>query len=255
MEGLPSKGDKEIIAKWMSKIDLGGILAKTQDMRSVSGLERALERMSAADTHRTARSVLKNYVKVALACKEFLKSNILAMCPVELDASLQLFAANNIVIPQWMKRDLLTKRSTVVVAEGQYEKVFEIMNPYDADDRFDPSSPTLSGTESDQQSKLKTFYDVIMEKLVVDMINKGQSGVTKLVRLCRIAVEKLEEVDFVVLDLLAAREYSDQLHVFKGLLGLLTDKCSVTNEDISEVQPTMKMDLLAPHSSSQLKLL
>eukprot|EP00971_Amphidinium_carterae_P141182 2797856-Amphidinium_carterae.2 len=213
-----SPSDEELLEKWSKKLQATQILAKTVDGRSIIGLEKLVERLADRADKRMIYSALRNLLKVVLLARRISKTKIVQMDSGELSSAMGVFHEQGVELPHNICRDLVEKHTQDILSKHDYAKLLDIMNPFMPLEAFDYLNPK-----------------VVLEKLLVDWIQKGSDGGKQVQGLADLALERFAEVDLVDLDTTPAKEYTDQQHIWRGCKALLTDDFGVASQDSESV--------------------
>ena len=216
---LPS-GDGDVEG-WKIRIPLVKLLRKDVDGRTVNGLEKLVPRLEADKDKVMQASLCKNYLRLVLAGKVLIEGDLVTMDFKELETQMLILQDE---IPGWpinIQSQLLERRCNTQMAEARFQELFHTMNPFAVEAKFDWRAPRLCDLDASSTKKMVTFMDVIMEKLLVQWISKGEEGAGHIADMACVALETYKEVDLVNLDFHSARELTDQVHIWRCCTALL----------------------------------
>ena len=95
------------------------------------------------------------------------------------------------------------------------------MNPFAASEPLDPRKPSLASMEGDVGSKMRTYSDLIIERLLVDWIGEGEKGSQHVYKFSALALKTFAGVDVVDLNVEFGTEFGEQLTIFRACVGLM----------------------------------
>eukprot|EP00971_Amphidinium_carterae_P351860 6492309-Amphidinium_carterae.4 len=233
--------DAELIEKWSHKLDPAQILAKKVDGRTITGLEKLVDRLAEDASKRKLHSALKNFKKVVNTAQSLAKQKITAMDSVELETALGVMTEHNVELPESLCKDLVERHTLDLLDKNDFGKFMIIMNPFMPLEAFSPSFPMMRGINVPIASKITTFSEVVVEKVLVDWLKKGHSGADQVLEICKLALDAFSEVDLLDLETAPAKEFADQLNVWKGCISLLSDDFEGEAQDKIELDAVLKI--------------
>eukprot|EP00971_Amphidinium_carterae_P352134 6492445-Amphidinium_carterae.5 len=205
---------------WKNHINIGQVLDGKQDLRSVTGLKRAVTRRMASKT--VEGTLLNNFLKLVQACVQLGPNLLATVCDAELFKTIEQLEQEDIALTRGFQERLLLRRVAQLVAEHKFAEVIDCLNPW-ARLAFDWKRPTLAGIHDEQgSSKLNTFKSVLFNEVFCKLILEGQPKGDTVKALSQQCLSIVDSVDLVAMDSAAAKTLSECETVWKALWALLT---------------------------------
>ena len=216
----------------MTKLELSKILDKDYDGRSVSGLEKAIARKQLSGKEMQEVSVMKNLLKVVKMC-EHLVASVASMDAGELLQCLSILEQEEIQPPVSFQKQLLARKAQELRLGEQFVELMRVMNPFSENDGFNMYKPMLCCIAVDEQQKVRTYNETIMEQLVLQWIAEGEKSSQKLLQFARHALGLMEGVDLVeIADYYRAKELGEHMVIWRSIVAILGDELDVGKQDL-----------------------
>ena len=227
----------------MSWCDVDKVLRKEVDGRTVSGMEKAQERMRASEDQRMTAAILANFIKPVKTAQRLVETKISSIPADELRDMLQILQQHKASLPPPIQRDLLRRRTGELVKEQRWEELLSVVNPFSPEQAWDPFYPSLCAIENSMANKLKTYGKLVIETLMCDWVSQGEAAASQVLAFSTLALTTFAAVDCVDLDVEYSREFGEQLTIFRACVALCTKTLSTEHQE-----PLEAMHLRGPAS-------
>eukprot|EP00971_Amphidinium_carterae_P327594 6459024-Amphidinium_carterae.3 len=214
----------ESLAIWKERLDPMKVLTNQYDGRSVTGLERAVKKREQEDDKGMETVLQKNFLRLVHVCQRLHCTDLQKVPDDDLNSMLQALQNESQGLPRGMQVQLLLRRSTKLLEKHEYSDLLACINPFTQPGPFDPFSPCVSGVEgSTREQRMSTFKEMIVEKLLIDLIKKGAPGSKETNVVATMVLSMLDEIDPIELDDAAIPDYNELTTLCRALICLVED--------------------------------
>ena len=205
------------------------IVEGTCDGRSIQGLKRAAVRLAANPKKKPEGHILGNYVKLIGIGELLNPKNFQAVGDEDLRDVIKVMQSENLVWPEATKHQLLMRQAVTCLVERRIPELLQILDPWSTKEAWDPFHPRLQALE-DRGQALATWRRILWQELLGDLLGGGERRMGQVQELCKLALKRMEMIDFVELDMNAATYVDEGMTVCRALLALSVSDLDTTSE-------------------------
>jgi hypothetical protein len=232
----PDASGNEALLHWKKKIQLGAVITKSIDMRSIAGLRKAHKRLVAKfdkgqeTDGGVTRGLLKAFTEVVETAQFMQLPGVTQRTDEELKAAIALLKKEGMQeLPTETCTALVGRRIKAFIKAGNYGALLQVLDPW-ADGEWDPLHPTVAALPGTTLSKVRQFQNIAFKQVMTPLIAAGapsEDEVKKYVGQCH---ELLCQVDQVDLENLEAVVVNECIQVCESLIGLMDVSTGVTHK-------------------------
>eukprot|EP00971_Amphidinium_carterae_P335363 6471198-Amphidinium_carterae.1 len=223
---------------WKNKIDVAGILEGTQDLRSTTGLWRAVNRRigpNAKAGREVEGAMLNSFYNLVQACRRAHPTVFSALSTQDLEKLCVSLESDGHEFGPVFKKNVLMRKVSALCQVRDYQKLLAILNPWESAP-FSWREPCLSGlvAEGAPTDAIVLFKKVMFDEVLCKLILAGAEKVSEVVSISECCLAMTALVDTVMLDAISAQNLAECDTTWKCLLALGTVFLDVELEEIGQ---------------------
>eukprot|EP00971_Amphidinium_carterae_P320830 6377465-Amphidinium_carterae.1 len=196
---------EDALSYWKSHIPIAAIIDGKKDLRSVTGLTKAVQRRLQSKT--VEATLLNNYSKLVKGCMQLSPTLLKTVSDSDLAKQLEILESEDIPLTPTLQFNLLMRRVNTAVTEHRFHEVVAMLNPW-REESFSWRSPTLAGLSA-EPNKFATFRNTIFNDVLCKQLLEGEAKSVLVKQICLQCIEMAGMVDLVSMETQAAKMLSE----------------------------------------------
>ena len=218
------------MAHWRKQANVYKILNGEQDLRSCTGLQRAVQRRLAKESTQVQGTLLNQYLKLVLQAKAVSPAYFSSCTTEDLHKVCQTLDSERVPFPPKFMLNILMRQVNTLVSEHRFEELVAIISPWETG-LFDWKHPTLGCLADDELKKISIYRKIVFESVLCKLILRGEEQAGQVAKLCQKLLVIGSKVDRVMLEAPSAATLSESETAWHCLAALLSD---AVNPDLEE---------------------
>ena len=207
------------------------ILDGQQDLRSLTGLQRAVGRRLAKEETQVEGLMLNQFLKIVQQAKLVSPGHFPSCSTEDLHKICASLGSEKIAFPPKFMLNILMRHVNTLVSEHRFQELVPINSPWHSG-AFRWQLPILGALAGDEAKKMGIYRKVLFEGVLCKQILRGEEAGGVLQTLCGQLLDIGNEVDRIMLDAAAAATLSESEAAWHCLTALLSDDVEMAREDL-----------------------
>eukprot|EP00971_Amphidinium_carterae_P348921 6490745-Amphidinium_carterae.2 len=222
------------LEQWRRKLPLDKVLDGSLDRRTLVGLKRARDRKFRRKETSADGQLLANYVDLIGLCTLLDPEHFPGTSDSDIARVVEKLNKEDIIWTNPLQYRLLMRRVSNLLEAKDTPKLIEVLDPFQVQ-TFCPLAPTLSNISTDtEDKKMKDFRKLLMQDSLSPLLVEGEPSAGKVKELCRICIEKFENIDALDLGNVAASTLTSSMTIWRAIHALLVPTAPLDRQEPGE---------------------